>query len=85
MKTERPVITTKPFLGEQPWEDWIDQFETIAMIIGWNDEQKLICLKVQLMGRGLLAYKKFPVMAHMTSKNTVVALAGCFDHEIYIL
>ena len=52
VKTERPVITLEPFLREQPWEDWID----IATIPGWNDELKLIWLKVQLTGRALLAH-----------------------------
>ena len=59
MKTEWPVITTKPFSGKQPWEDWIDQFETIATINGWNNEQKLIWLKVQLTGRALWHSRSF--------------------------
>ena len=81
VKTERSVITAEPFSGEQSWEDWIDQFETIAAINGWNDERKLIWLKVRLTGRALLAYKKFPVTACTTFKNAVVALAGRFDPE----
>ena len=81
VKTERPVITPEPFSGEQPWEDWIDQFETIATINGWNNEQKLIWLKVRLTGRALLAYKKSPVTTRTTFKNAVVALAGRFDSE----
>ena len=64
VKAEQPVITPEPFSGEQSWEDWIDQFESIASINGWNDEQKLIWLKVRLTGRALLAYKKFSVTAH---------------------
>ena len=58
VKAERPVITPEPFSGEQSWEDWIDQFESIASI---NGEQKLIWLKVRLTGRALLAYKKFSI------------------------
>ena len=87
VKTERPVITPEPFSGEQPWEDWIDQFESITTINGWNDEQKLIWLKVRLTGRALLAYKKFPVTARTTFKNAVVVLAGRLIRkasEIYI-
>ena len=48
IKAERPVITPEPFSGEQSWEDWIDQFESIAAINGWSDEQKLVWLKVRL-------------------------------------
>jgi len=31
---ERPVITPEVYSGEQPWENWIDQFESIATING---------------------------------------------------
>ena len=62
VKTERPVITPERFSGEQSWEDWIDQFKSIAVMNGWN-EQKSVWLKVSLTGRVLLAYKKFPVTA----------------------
>ena len=34
IKAERPVITPEPFSGKQSWEDWIDQFESIASING---------------------------------------------------
>ena len=50
VKAERPVITPEPFSGEQSWEDWIDQFESIAAINSWSDKQKLVWLKVHLTG-----------------------------------
>ena len=81
VKAERPVITPEPFSGEQSWEDWIDQFESIASINGWNDEQKLIWLKVRLTGRALLVYKKFSVTARASFKNAVVASAERFELE----
>ena len=75
------MITPEPFSGEQPWEDWINQFKTNVTINGWNNEQKLIWLKVQLMGRALLAFKKFPVTAHAMFKSAIVVLAGRFEAE----
>ena len=81
VKAERPVITPEPFSGEQSWEDWIDQFESIASINGWNDEQKLIWLKVRLTGSALLVYKKFSVTARASFKNAVVTLAERFEPE----
>ena len=81
VKAEQPVITPEPFSREQSWEDWIDHFESIASINRWNDEQKLIWLKVHLTGKGLLAYKKFSVTACASFKNAVVALAECFKPE----
>ena len=75
------MITPEPFLGKQSWEDWIDQFKSIAAINGWSDEQKLVWLKVRLTGRALLAYKKFSVTARSSFKNAVVALAERFEPE----
>ena len=37
----KPVIIPEPFSGEDSWEDWIDQFDSIAEINHWKDEQKL--------------------------------------------
>ena len=59
----KPVIISEYYSGEGPFEDWINQFESIAEINRWGDEQKLRWLKVRLMGRALKAYKKFPVTA----------------------
>ena len=44
----KPVIIPEPFSGEESWGDWIDQFDSIAEINRWNDEQKLMWLKVRL-------------------------------------
>ena len=54
--SDRPVIVPEVYSGEQPWEDWIDQFESIAAINGWNEEKKLVWLKIRLTGRALLAF-----------------------------
>ena len=59
--SDRPVIIPEVYSGEQPWEEWIDQFESIAAINGWDEEKKLVWLKVRLTGRALLAFKKFSV------------------------
>ena len=58
VKTERPVITPEPFSGERSWEDWIDQFESIASINGWNDEQKLIWWKGTPNGKGIVGIQE---------------------------
>ena len=38
----RPVIVLEYFSGEGSYEDWIDQFESMAETNCWNDEQKLM-------------------------------------------
>jgi len=37
--SERPVITPEVYSGEQPWEDWIDQFESLAAINAGADPE----------------------------------------------
>ena len=73
----RPVIVLDCFLGEGSYEDWIDK--SMAEINHWNDEQKLMWLKVCLTGRTLMAFKKFPVKMCNSYKSTMSALCGHFE------
>ena len=77
----RPVIVPEFFSGEESYEDWLDQFESIAEINHWNSEQKLMWLKVRLSGRALMAYKKFPTTARGSYKNAIKALQERFEPE----
>ena len=70
----RPVIVPECFSGKKCYKNWTDQFESIAEINHWNDEQKLMWLKVCVTGRALMAYKKYPTTARDCFKNTVKAL-----------
>ena len=54
----KPVLVPEYFSGEESYED---QFESIAEINGWGEDQKLRWLKVRLTGRVLMAYKKLSV------------------------
>ena len=65
LESGRPVIVLEYFAGEESFEDWIDQFKSIAEINHWNDGQKLMWLKVRLTGRALMAYKKFSIMVRI--------------------
>ena len=79
--SDKPVIIPEVYSGEQPWEDWIDQFESIAAINGWNKEKKLVWLKVHLTRRALLAFRKFSVTTKASYKNMVVAMQEHFDPQ----
>jgi len=74
----RPVIVPEFFSGEGPYEDWIDQFESIGGINHWSNEQKLMWLKVCLT---LMAYKKFTVTTNGLYKKTIIALQERFKPE----
>ena len=68
-------------MGEESYEDWKDQFESIAEINCWDDKQKLKWLKVRLKGRALMDYKKFSVTALAMFKNAKNALQERFEPE----
>ena len=68
----RPVMVPECFSGERSYEDWINQFESMAEINHWNDEQKLMWLKVYLTGRALMVLKKFPVTVRNSYKNNSI-------------
>ena len=75
------MIAPEPFPEEQSWKDWIDQFQSTAVINGWKDKQKLIRLKVCLTRRALLTYNKFSATAWVSFKNVVIVLAKYFEPE----
>ena len=77
----RPVIVLECFSDKECYEDWIDQFESIADINHWNERQKLMWLKIRLTRRALMAYKKFPTKTRGSYKNTVRALQERFEPE----
>ena len=74
----KPVIIPEPFSGEDSWEDWIAQFDSIAEISHWKDKQKLMRLKVRLAGRALMAFKKFPVTTRSSFERVMKALQDRF-------
>jgi len=77
----RPIIVPEYFSSVGSYEDWIDQYESISETNHWNDEQKLMWLKVCLTGRALMVYKKFPITACSSYKKAKVAFQGRFEPE----
>ena len=44
--SRRPVLTPDPFSGEGRWDDWIEHFESMAEVNGWDEAAKLLWLRV---------------------------------------
>ena len=66
------MIIPEVYSGEQPWEDWIDQFESIATIVS---------LKVRLTESALLAFKKFSVTTKASCKKVMVTMQEHFEPQ----
>ena len=56
----RPLVLPEPFTGETNYCDWIDHFENVIAVNGWDKAAKLQWLRVQLTGRAQTALKQLP-------------------------
>ena len=43
------------FSGLSSWAEWIDHFEAVALVNGWDDEKKRLWLPVRLTGKAQTA------------------------------
>ena len=37
----RPLVSPDSFSGPSSWAEWMDDFEVVALVNGWDDEKKL--------------------------------------------
>ena len=56
----RALVLPETFTGETDYCDWIDHFENVAVVNGWDEAAKLQWLKVRLTGRAQIALKQLP-------------------------
>ena len=43
----QPVELPEVYKGDNSWMDWAEHFESVAAINGWQDEEKLLWLRVR--------------------------------------
>ena len=55
----KPVILPEPFQGTTNWNEWIEHFESVAVVNEWaSNAAKLKWLKVRLIGKAATAMKR---------------------------
>jgi dsDNA-binding SOS-regulon protein len=77
----RPLVLPDPFSGESPWDEWICHFENVAAVNEWNDDAKLLWLKVRLTGKAQKAFQRFPEDARASYEESRKLLKGRFEPE----
>ena len=86
--TARPVLTPDPYTGEGSWDDWIDHFESVAEVNKWDDDAKLLWLRVRLTGRAQTAFKQLSEEARGVYTDCKKALRERFEpaskKELYL-
>ena len=50
------LLIPKLFMGTGSFGDWVDHFESVAVINEWDDGAKLLWMRVWLVGRVQTAY-----------------------------
>ena len=77
----RPVINPDAYLGDGSWEEWIDHFESSALVNGWDDPAKLLWLRARLTKRAQTAWKRLSEEARATYEGAKEALCNRFEPE----
>ena len=77
----RPLITPEPFAGTGSFQDWVDHFEAVAAINEWNEDAKLLWMRVRLVGRAQTAYGRLPDTAKASYATLKRALKERFEPD----
>ena len=86
----RPVAIPEVFTGEgsQSWSDWLDHFDSVAKVNGWNAGNKKKWLRARLTGRAATALRRLPDADKDTFDTIKEALKKGFEpgckKELYI-
>ena len=52
-KTNRPLVSPDTYSGDRNWTYWVEHFEVVALVNGWDEPTKLLWLPVrQPLGGG---------------------------------
>ena len=52
------AVSPDALFGSTSWTDWIEHFEAVSMLNGWDDAAKLRWLPVRLSGKAQTAWKR---------------------------
>ena len=82
-EVKRPYALPDIFKGQekQGFSDWVDHFESIAVVNGWNADDKKKWIRAQLIRRAATAYKHRTAVETADYDAIVVALKRRFELE----
>ena len=77
----RPVVTPELYSGEGSFDEWLDHFDSVAKINGWEADEAAKWLSVRLVGRAKAAYKRLPDETRDDFAQAKEALLRRFEPE----
>ena len=78
----RPVVIPEIFNGErgQTWSDWLDHFDSIAVVNGWSAADKK-WIRVRLTGRAATMMRRLSEADKASFDTICAAMKNCFEPE----
>ena len=73
------MVMPEKFSGAEEWEDWVFQFDTVAEINKWPEEQKALYLRLCLVGNALSAFRDLPEESRESYAKAREALGRRFN------
>ena len=77
----RPVVTPELYSGEGSFDEWLDHFDSVAGINGWDNREAARWLSVRLVGRAKAAHKRLPDETKQNFDRAREALLRRFEPE----
>ena len=77
----RPVVTPEHYSGEGSFDEWLDHFDSVAKINGWEADEAAKWLSVGMVGRAKAAYKRLPDETRDDFSQAKEALLRRFEPE----
>ena len=79
---QKPVVLPHVFTGENSWDKWIDHFDSVATVNGWEDDAaKLQWLRMRLSGCAATTFRRLPADIRADFEATIAALTKCFEPD----
>ena len=79
--TTKPAVIPELYEGDKSWDVWIDHFESIAEVCGWDDASRLKWLRVHLSGKASAAFRRLPEATKEDYSQAKAALKSRFEPE----
>ena len=80
-QAQKPVVLPDMFTGEKSWDEWIDHFDSVTAVNGWEDAAKLQWLRVRLTGRAATVFRRLPAATRADFALATAAMRARFEPE----
>lgn len=77
----KPPVIPELYTGDKSWDQWIDHFDSVSEVCGWDAANKLKWLRVRLSGRAGTVFRRLPEATRADFDLAIAALRSRFEPE----